>query len=58
MTTIVADPAVRRGGCLVQSDFGLIDVSADAQLAEIARTLFGDADGEPAPEASEVFVAR
>ena len=50
--------AVRRGGCLVQSDFGLIDVSADAQLAEIARTLFGDADGEPSPEASEVFVAR
>ncbi len=38
---VVADPAVRRGGCLVRSDFGLIDVSADAQIAELATALLG-----------------
>jgi flagellar assembly protein FliH len=42
---IVADPAVGRGGCLVQSEVGLMDVSLDAQFAELARTLLGD--GEP-----------
>lgn len=57
VTTVVADPLVRRGGCLVESDFGLIDVSVDAQIREIATALLGDADGEP-PPAAEVFVAR
>jgi flagellar assembly protein FliH len=57
-TTIVADPMVRRGGCLVQSDVGVIDVSVDAQINEIARAIFGDADGDPPQERSEVFVAR
>lgn len=42
---IVADPAVRRGGCHVQSDFGLIDVNADAQIAELATVLLGTEDG-------------
>lgn len=58
ITTIVPDPMVRRGGCLVQSDVGVIDVSVDAQINEIARTLFGDQDGEPPHDATEVFVAR
>jgi flagellar assembly protein FliH len=58
ITTIVPDPMVRRGGCLVQSDVGVIDVSVDAQINEIARTLFGDGDGDPPQDASEVFVAR
>lgn len=38
---VVADSAVRRGGCLVRSDFGLIDVSADAQIAELSTALLG-----------------
>lgn len=57
VTSVVADPLVRRGGCLVESDFGLIDVSVDAQIREIATALLGDVDGEPPPDA-EVFVAR
>lgn len=39
---VVADPTVRRGGCHVHSDFGLIDVSPDAQIAELATALLGD----------------
>jgi flagellar assembly protein FliH len=57
-TTIVADPMVRRGGCIVQSDFGIIDVGVDAQIQEIARTLFGDSDGDPPPAEFEVYGAR
>jgi flagellar assembly protein FliH len=36
---IVSDAAVARGGCLVQSDFGVMDVSLDAQFCELARVL-------------------
>lgn len=50
---VVADTAVRRGGCLVQSDFGLIDMSVDAQIQELATALLGpDAEAQPLqPEA-------
>jgi flagellar assembly protein FliH len=41
---IVADPMVRRGGCMVHSEFGLIDVSADAQIQELATALLGADD--------------
>jgi flagellar assembly protein FliH len=41
---VVADPMVRRGGCLVQSEFGLMDVSADAQIQELATALLGSDD--------------
>jgi flagellar assembly protein FliH len=44
--TVVPDPAVARGGCLVESDFGLVDASLDAQFDELSRTLLGD--GPPA----------
>jgi flagellar assembly protein FliH len=46
---IVADPSVSRGGCLVESDFGFLDVGVDAQFGELAHTLLGDTDpaGEP-----------
>jgi flagellar assembly protein FliH len=47
---IVADPIVGRGGCLVQSDFGLMDVTLDSQFAELARTLLGERDTDPALE--------
>lgn len=36
------DPAVARGGCIVESEFGFIDASVDAQLDEIARAVLGD----------------
>lgn len=39
---IVADAMVRRGGCMVHSEFGLIDVSADAQIQELATALLGN----------------
>ena len=42
---VVADPAIPRGGCVVQSDFGLIDVGLDAQLTEFSVALLGDEGG-------------
>lgn len=38
---IVADHHVARGGCLVESDFGVIDVSIDAQIDEVGTALLG-----------------
>lgn len=43
---VVSDPTVGAGGCLVQSDFGLIDAGIDAQLSEMASAL---GVGVPAP---------
>jgi flagellar assembly protein FliH len=40
---IIADAVVTRGGCLVQSDFGFMDVSPDSQFRELARALLADA---------------
>jgi flagellar assembly protein FliH len=39
---VVADPSVSRGGCLVESDFGLIDASVDAQFEQVARSFTGE----------------
>jgi flagellar assembly protein FliH len=41
--TVVADARVGRGGCSVESDFGLMNVGVDAQIHEIARALLGEA---------------
>ena len=40
--TVVADPIVNRGGCLVESDFGLIDLGVSSQVNEIATALLGE----------------
>lgn len=40
---ILPDPAVARGGCLVESEFGFINASVDAQVDEIARAVLGEA---------------
>ena len=40
---IVPDARVARGGCLVESEFGSINASVDAQVDEIARAVLGDA---------------
>lgn len=52
---IVADATVNRGGCRVESDFGLIDVAVAAQLAEITTALLGD---EAGLEADAIYVQR
>ena len=51
---IVADPTVARGGCLVQSEFGLIDVSTAAQLHELSVALLGDEESSFQPVAAHV----
>ncbi len=40
---VVPDPRVARGGCLVESEFGSINASVDAQVDEIARAVLGEA---------------
>ena len=50
--SVVPDPALPRGGCLVESAFGVIDASVDAQLGELAAALLGD------PMAGSPEVAR
>lgn len=53
---VVADPVVRRGGCLVQSEFGLIDVSADAQIQELATALLGSNESQHQMQTEAVLV--
>ena len=47
---VVADPVVHRGGCLVESEFGLIDLSVSAQVGEIAHALLGADTSMPMEE--------
>jgi len=46
--TVVADSGVSRGGCRVESDFGYVDASVDAQFQELARALLVD-EGQDVP---------
>lgn len=39
--TVMPDPSVARGGCLVESEFGRIDATIDRQFDEMARALLG-----------------
>jgi flagellar assembly protein FliH len=48
--TVVADRDVSRGGCIVESDFGAIDTSIEAQFHEIARALLAE-EGQEGAEA-------
>ena len=41
--SVVADPTVNRGGCLVESPFGFVDASIEAQLQELAGALLESA---------------
>jgi flagellar assembly protein FliH len=36
------DATVARGGCVVRSAFGVIDLGLDAQIAEVSRALLGE----------------
>lgn len=40
--TITPDPSLPRGGCVVDSAFGRVDASVEAQLGELSRALLGD----------------
>lgn len=42
---VVADARVGRGGCRVESDFGMMDAGVDAQIQELARALLGEQEG-------------
>ena len=39
---VVADESFRRGGCRIESDFGMVDATIDTQLRVIERHLLGD----------------
>ena len=39
---IQPDLTVPRGGCIVRSEFGVIDLGIDAQVAELSRALLGN----------------
>lgn len=47
---ILADPSVGRGGCIVQSEAGAIDVGVAAQVDELTHVLLGDTWHGPAAE--------
>ncbi len=39
--TVLEDPRLERGACMVESDLGTLDISVDAQIEEVARALLG-----------------
>ena len=41
---MVADSAIARGGCRIESEFGTIEAGVDAQIQELARALLGEAE--------------
>jgi flagellar assembly protein FliH len=45
--TVVADPNIERGGCLVESDLGSLDAGVDSQIQEFARALLAADYDEP-----------
>jgi len=45
---IVSDASVRRGGCIVTSEFGSVDVGISAQIDELTHALLGDQSPAPA----------
>lgn len=44
--SVVADPAVGRGGCMVESSFGFVDASVEAQFRVLEQALLAD-EGAP-----------
>jgi flagellar assembly protein FliH len=43
---VVADASVGRGGCRIESDFGMLEPGVDAQIQELGRALLGEGDGK------------
>jgi type III secretion system HrpE/YscL family protein len=44
---VVADEAFPRGGCRIESDFGMVDATLETQLRVIERHLLGEGGGTP-----------
>lgn len=44
--TVVPDLNIPRGGCIVRSSIGTIDVGLDSQIRELSRELLGDEPGD------------
>ena len=55
---VVADAVVPRGGCLVQSDFGFMDSSPEAQFRELARALLSEMDAPAEADATHGIVLK
>jgi len=55
---IVADALVPRGGSLVQSDFGFMDASPEAQFRELARALLSEMDAPAEADATHGIVLK
>ena len=53
--SVVADAAVNRGSCLIESDFGFIEAGVEAQFEEVATALLGE--GEPVGVPRDVTAA-
>jgi flagellar biosynthesis/type III secretory pathway protein FliH len=51
-TSVMPDPAVAAGGCLVGTPFGEIDAGIDTQMRELARALVGTDDISELPAAA------
>jgi flagellar biosynthesis/type III secretory pathway protein FliH len=56
--SVVADPLVARGGCMVRSDFGFMDVSPESQFEELAKSLLEDTESVPVQAAATVASAK
>ena len=50
---LVADPAVGRGGCIVESNIGLVDASIEARWRRAAATIGRNEPWQPAAEPGE-----
>jgi flagellar assembly protein FliH len=50
---VMPEPSVARGGCVVESEFGVVDGSLDAQFEELTRALLGDASRAPTLPAND-----
>jgi flagellar assembly protein FliH len=50
---VAADSSVERGGCVVDSELGLLDASPGAQLRELVHALFEDAAASDAAAVTE-----
>jgi flagellar biosynthesis/type III secretory pathway protein FliH len=47
------DPEVERGGCLVESEAGILDASLSTQLAALDRALLKGAADESEPDSED-----
>jgi flagellar assembly protein FliH len=55
---ILSDAGVTRGGCIVRSDFGQMDLDVTSQILEISRSLLGPESQAPAPAGAVAAVAN